>query len=115
MSQENSRQEELQWQQCTLVISTERSTSHPIIGVPMILNPAISWANIMQQQSEYGRAPFHFRIVSPIHQTQTAILFQCICARGAAVAVSSVNTLDKVVFSILGSENATSILVGNAI
>ena len=80
----------------------------------MILNAAISRANVVQQQSEYGRAPFHFCSVSPIHQTQTAILFQCICAR-AAVAVSSVNTLDKVVFSILGSENATSTLVGNAI
>ena len=74
-----TRQEELQWQQCTLAISTERSTSHPLVGVPMIMNPAISRANIMQQQSEYGRAPFHF-FVTPMDLIQTAVLFQRICA-----------------------------------
>ena len=48
-----TRQEELQWQQCTLAISTERSTSHPLVGVPMILNPAISRARVNMEEHHF--------------------------------------------------------------
>ena len=100
-----TRQEELQWQQCTLAISTERSTSHPLVGVPMILNPAISRARVNMEEH-------HFTFLLPQWILFRQLFYFNVSAQ--AVAISNVNTLDKVAFSMLGLENATSMFLRNA-